>query len=422
MAVADAIESVYRNEWSGLLATLTRYVGGDLGLAEDALQEAFAAAAAQWVDTGIPDQPSAWLTVTARRRAIDRIRSTAADRNRIRTHAARDALVHEDPDVDDDPEVVSDDQLRLVYLCCHPSLSLEARLALTLRSVGGLEVTQIARGFLVPDATIHQRLHRAKRKIVDAGIAFRLPDPEHLPTRTADVLRVIYLIFNEGHVATRGPDLVDVSLCAEAIRLAHLVVELLPDDPEAAGLLSLLLLTDSRRAARLDASGVPVSLEDQDRTAWDRDQIESATALLDAAIARRSPGPFQIQAAIAALHAEAASFADTDWRQIVLLYERLLGIAHSPVVAVNHAIAVAQIDGPSRALALLDAIAETGALGAYQPLHAARAEMLAATGDRGAASVAYRRAAALLDNDAARVGLQRRAATHAVDLGDDLET
>ncbi|MCU1378385.1 MAG: polymerase subunit sigma-24 [Acidimicrobiales bacterium] len=412
--VALALDRAYREERTQLLATLTRQVGGDLGLAEDAVQDAFASAAADWPRRGVPDRPGAWLTVAARRRAVDRLRRDQTRSAHQLALARMEDLVHHDPDIDDTVGVsgpgLTDDRLRLIFTCCHPALGMEARLALTLRSLGGLEVPELARAFLTSEAAMYKRLNRAKRKIVAAGIAYRVPAQHRLPERLADVLRVIYLIFNEGHTATSGPDLVRAELCDEAIRLARLVVRLLPSHAEAAGLLALLLLTDARRSARIGPDGRPVSLDDQDRTRWDAAELTEGIVTLDRAALRREPGPFQLQAAIAALHAQAPSFDDTDWEQIALLYAELERIEPSPVVTINRAIAVAQLEGPRAGLALLATLLDDERLEAYQPLHAARAELLFRGGDFEGSSAAYRRAIELTDNDLNRAALEHRAA------------
>jgi len=416
--VTAALDRAYREERTALLATLTRQVGGDLGLAEDAVQDAFASAARDWVRRGVPDRPGAWLTVTARRRAIDRLRRDQTREAHQLALASMEALVHQDPE----PLIVGaaqlhDDQLRLIFMCCHPALGLEARLALTLRSVGGLEVPELARAFLTSEAAIHKRLGRAKAKIVSAGISYRVPERAELPARVADVLVVLYLVYTEGHEATRGAELVRTDLSSEAIRLARLLQVLLPDDAEVAGLLALLLLTDARRPARTDPDGRAVALDEQDRRRWDGDAIAEGLAVLDRALGLGRPGRYQVQAAIAALHAEAPSFAETDWRQIVLLYAELERIDPSPVVSVNRAVALAQVAGPAAGLAALAPLVADDRLADYQPLHAARADLLAADGRTAEAGAAYRVARALSGNDLEREALRRRAGRLKADGG-----
>ena len=419
--VAAVLDRAYRDERLTVLATLVRQVGGDLGLAEDAVQDAFTAAAAEWPRRGVPRSPGAWLTVTARRRAIDRMR-------REQTRAAHQPALErlqrlaweeraEDPalaaaDRADPPGegALSDDRLRLIFTCCHPALAMEARLALTLKAVGGLDVPQLARAFLTTETTMYQRLTRAKRKIVAAGIPYRIPRDDELPGRLAGVQRVVYLLFNEGHLATAGDDLVGSGLCDEAIRLARLLAALMPDDAETLGLLALLLLTDARRGARTDAAGEPVSLDSQDRTLWDRAEIAEGLDLVPRALARGRPGPYQLQAAIAAIHAEAGAFAATDWAQVAELYAVLHALDPSPVVAVNRAVAVAYARGAEAGLALLDAVAGHKQVDRYQPYHVARAELLRRSGDLAGADAAHRRAVDLTTNAAARAGLERRAA------------
>ncbi len=413
-----AIERAYRQEWTALLATLAGQVGGDVGLAEEAVAEAFAAAAAEWPTAGVPARPAGWLTTVARRRAIDAVRRS---RTRTANQAALEhleALVRDENDTPatdlhgHDRSGVADDRLRLLFTCCHPALALDVRVALTLRAVGGLEVREIARAFLTSETTMYQRLVRAKRKVKAAGIPYRVPPDDELPERLGGALHVVALVYTEGHVATSGDDLVRADLCDEAIRLARLVVELLPDAAEAHGLLALLLLTDARRPARNDVDGTPISLEDQDRSLWDGDAIVEGTAVLDHALGRGTPGPFQVQAAVAALHAESPSWDATDWPQIAALHGELERLAPSPVVTLNRAAALALADGPHVGLALLSTLDGDPRLDRYQPLHATRAELLARSGDLGGAGDAYRRAIELTLNAAERRALLARAARY----------
>jgi RNA polymerase sigma-70 factor (ECF subfamily) len=415
--VAITLDRAYREEWAGILATLTRQVGGDLGLAEDAVQDAFVAAAADWPRRGIPRRPGGWLTVTARRRAIDRLRRerTRATHQPALEHLERLMRLDDGPTTapatTTEPAATSlhDDRLRLVFTCCHPALSLEARLALTLRAVGGLDVPQIARAFLTTETAMYQRLVRAKRKITTAGIPYRVPPDDQLSERLAGVLRVVYLIYNEGHTATASEELVREPLCDDALRLARLVAELMPDDPESLGLLALLLLTDARRPARTDRAGDPVALDEQDRRLWDADRIAEGLAVLQRALSAGRAGPYQVQAAIAALHAEAPSYEATDWRQIAALYATLARLDPSPVVAINRAVAVAQADGPEAGLAVLAPLEGDRRLARYQPLHVARAELLRRVGDTAGARAAHRQALALTSNARERAALERRA-------------
>jgi RNA polymerase sigma-70 factor (ECF subfamily) len=400
---AEALERAYRDEWAAVLATITRRLDGDLALAEDAVQDAFVAAAVEWDRRGVPDRPGAWLTTTAWRRALDRLRH-----DRVAAARAPDLLppMSEDLDVEFERSSLEDDQLRMLFTCCHPALAADARMALTLRSVAGLTVPEIARAFLTAERTMEQRLVRARRKITAARIPFRVPPDELLGERLAGVLRVVYLVFTEGHSATRGDAAVRVDLCEEAIRLARLLARLMPDAAEALGLLALLLLTDARRAARL-AGGELVALEDQDRSCWDARRIAEGVAVLERALALARPGPYVIQAAIAALHAQAPAWEDTDWPQIAGLYAELERIDPSPVVSVNRAVAVGLADGPAAGLAILGAVADDARLERYLPLHAARAELLRRAGDP-AADAAYASAIALSENAAERSALERR--------------
>jgi RNA polymerase sigma-70 factor (ECF subfamily) len=406
------VERTYREEWTSLVATLAGQVGGDLALAEDAVADAFASAAEEWPSRGVPARPAGWLTTVARRRAIDRLRRTQTrDRNLAVLHHLEQLMLDGDPKPDDgtDASGVADDRLRLIFTCCHPALSLEARVALTLRTVGGLEVSEVARGFLTTETTMYQRLVRAKRKITAAGIPYRVPRDDELPERLDGVLQVLLLVFNEGHVASTGDDLVRGPLCDEALRLAELVTGLMPDEPEALGLLALLRLTDARRGARVDGHGRPVALEDQDRARWDHDAIASGVDLLDRALAARRPGPFQVRAAIAALHGRAPAWEMTDWPQIAALYGELQRHDPSPVVVLNRAAAIAFADGPHAGLAMLRPLVDDQRLARYQPLHATHAELLARAGMLDDAADAYRRALDLTTNSAERNALEARA-------------
>ena len=402
---ASAVDAVYRSDWGRIVATLIRLVG-DFDLAEEAAQDAFAAAVEQWPASGVPDVPRAWIIQTARHKAIDRIRRRARFAEKLDRYAmagpGASVAAH-----DFDPGQIPDDRLRLIFTCCHPALAPEAQVALTLRTLGGLETEEIARVFLVPPATMAQRLVRAKAKIRDARIPYAVPDTREMPERLASVLTVIYLIFTEGYAATRGRELVRTDLCAEAVRLARLVRALLAPAPlaDATALLALLLLQDSRRDARLDPAGDVVLLEDQDRRRWNHAQIAEALPLVEEAL-RGGPRPFALQAAIAALHCQAARAEDTDWPQIVRLYDVLERAQPSPVVSLNRAIAVAMVDGPRPALALIDGLA--GELDRYHLLHVARADMLRRLGVPVESAKSYARALELVTNDAERRFLERR--------------
>jgi RNA polymerase sigma-70 factor (ECF subfamily) len=411
-----AIARAFREEGPAILATLIRQVG-DFGLAEDALQDAFAAAVATWPRDGVPDRPGAWITTTARHRAIDRLRRERgmADRvERLAALARRDtAGAAADPlaEIDDaDAGAIGDDRLRLIFTCCHPALALEARVALTVKSLGGLSTAELARAFLTTEAAMYQRLVRAKRKIAAAGIPYRIPPPELLPARTAGVCATIYLVFNEGYAAAEGDRLVRGELCSEAIRLGRLLANLVPDDPEVSGLLALMLLQDSRREARTDDGGAYVALDRQDRTQWDRGRIAEGTRALDDAIALRRPGPYQLQAAVAALHATAVSADATDWVEIAALYAELDRRAPSPVIRVNRAAALAFAGAPEAGLQLVAPLLDDPRLERYAPLHAAHAELLRRTGAPDAAADAYDRAIAATGNAVERAELQRRRA------------
>ncbi|HXA29351.1 MAG TPA: sigma-70 family RNA polymerase sigma factor [Candidatus Angelobacter sp.] len=400
LAVADA----FRGETGRIIAVLVRILG-DIDLAEDMVQEALAAAVERWPREGIPARPGAWLMTTARNRALDHLR-----RERTRNHT-REALLHLQADDDSEPDVaqrtgVADDRLALIFTCCHPALAPEARVALTLRLLGGLTTEEIARAFLVQPVTMAQRLVRAKAKIRAARLPFRVPARGELGERLAAVLAVVYLIFNEGYAASAGDDLVRVRLCAEAIRLARLVAGLRPEEPEALGLLALLLLTDSRRNARLDVAGELVLLADQDRSRWDMAEIGEGLDVLERALAHRRRGPYQVMAAIAAVHAQAIDAGSTDWLQISALYATLRELSPSPVIALNHAIALAEAVSVEAGLSLADDVAE--ALEGYHLLHATRAELLRRMGRDGEARLAYDRALALVGNGAERAHLERR--------------
>lgn len=414
--MSDELADVFRREAGRCTATLIRVLG-DVDLAEEAVAEAFAIAAARWPETGVPPNPGAWITTTARNRAIDRLRreSTRTDRYLAAHRLEEGDMPSDDPtgrELDALVEVVPDDQLRLMFLCCHPALAPEAQVALTLRLLGGLETPEIARAFLVPEATMAQRIVRAKRKLRDNHAPYRIPSAGELPERLRAVLAAIALIFTEGHRATSGDEAVRTDLSEEAIRLARVLVELMPDEPEAIGLLALLLLTDARRPARFDADGALVRLSDQDRSRWDRAKVAEGHTLVRACLRRGRPGPYQLQAAIAAVHADAPTAADTDWGQVVALYDHLLRLQPSPVVALNRAVALAERDGPDAGLVALDEL-DAAALDRYAPFHASRAGLLLRAGRAAEAVTAFDRALELTTNPAERRFLSAERATAA---------
>ena len=408
-ATEAAVTEAFRDEWGRVVATLIR-VFGDWDLAEECAQDAFEQALRSWHRDGVPARPGAWLTTVARNRALDRVRRGAVEASKLQRVAAEatDAEDEEESEMADD--AIPDDRLRLIYTCCHPALPFEARIALTLRTLAGLSTAEIARAFLVPEQTMAKRLVRAKQKIRGAGIPYRVPPAELLPARTAGVLAVLYLLFNEGYAASAGDEVVRRGLCAEAIRLTRALVAMLPGEPEAAGLLALMLYQSSRLAARVDREGVLVTLDAQDRGLWDRAAIAEANDVLDAALALEPVGPYTLQAAIAREHAIAAEADATDWSAIAALYARLLEISPTPVVELNRAIAVAMADGPAAGLELLDALEDSPALRDYHLLHATRGELCRRLGRRAEAAASYRRALDGAGSEPERRHLERRLA------------
>jgi RNA polymerase sigma-70 factor (ECF subfamily) len=408
----DAIDHIFREESGRVIAGLIRAVG-DFDLAEESVQDAFVSAIEHWPAEGMPANPGAWIATTARRKAIDRLRRARNYERKVEALSRLTAADAHDAAGEthmDAGYAIEDDRLRLIFTCCHPALALDAQVALTLRLLGGLRTPEIARAFLLPEATLAQRLVRAKKKIRDAGIPYVVPPREDLPGRLDAVLHVVYLVFNEGYSATTGTRIVRRELAGEAIRLARILVSLMPDEAEALGLLSLLLLQDSRRDARQSASGELILLADQDRSRWDAARIDEGLSLLDRAASFGAPGRYQLQAAIAAVHAQAPVAAETEWPRIVLLYDRLMAVEPSPVVALNRAVAVSMARGPAEALAIVDDLAVRGDLGDYYLLHSTRGELLRRLGRRHEAAQAYERAAALASNAAEREFLERRRA------------
>ena len=397
--VTDRIASIYADGWSRIVAIMIRFTGGDWDLAEECAQDAFAQALQKWPGSGVPAQPLAWLTTTARHRAVDRMRRASTEAAKLREVAAMEP----EPPLGASDNEIPDERLELMFTCCHPSLNLDAQVALTLRSLTGMSTAEIARAFLVPERTMGQRLFRAKQKVAHAGIPFRVPPAHLLPERLPSVLHVLYLLFNEGY---GDPD--KIRLSQEAIRLARVLTELMPDEPEAHGMLALMLLHEARLPARIDATGNLVTLEEQDRSLWNQAQIAEGATILEHALRRRRAGPFQIQAAIAACHATTPVAAQTDWPQIVGLYAQLALVASSVIVDLNRAVAIGMAYGPEAALPLVDVIAGTGQLNEYYLLHATRADLLRRTGRLAEANESYRAALDLAPTEAERRFLQNR--------------